>query len=112
MEFPDLRTLLSRNYSGFPLLPFYHHFQLIKVLPIMSDQERFTYILVGGRTAIVVSIQEMTLQSKLVTNGYSWMRKAGLLWHSVDEFKRDYGDIGEGMVKAYSRKWHSVLYRG
>jgi len=53
----------------------------------------------------VLSIQKLSIDDKIRINGYSWMRDAGFIWLSVDEFQRLYGKDWKILVGKYSQDW-------
>jgi len=53
----------------------------------------------------VLSIQKMSISDKVRLNGYRWMRVAGFIWLSPDEFQRLYGSDWKDLVGQYSLDW-------
>jgi hypothetical protein len=55
-----------------------------------------------GSRPMVLSVQQMTLNQKVITNGYKWMMKAGFAWLSPEDFLSVYGDQAIPEMRRYS----------
>jgi len=51
----------------------------------------------------VLSIQQLAISVKIQTNRYRWMRDAGFIWLSVDEFRRVYDKDWKDLIGKYSQ---------
>jgi len=58
---------------------------------------------------MVIAVHQMTYEQKLITNGYSWLRRANLIWLSPEEFLDLYGKDAYNQMRRYSVKWENWL---
>jgi hypothetical protein len=62
-----------------------------------------------GSRPMVLSVQQMTLNQKVITNGYKWIMKAGFAWLSPEDFLSIYGDHALPEMRRYSPRWENWL---
>ena len=67
------------------------------------------YVLYCKRTHSVITVQEMSIHQKIVTNGYTWLKKADLEWMSFADFKKADPVDGRHKVQCHDRRFVSYF---
>jgi len=49
------------------------------------------------------------MEQKLITNGYRWLVKAGIVWLSPEDYIDLYGTAAREQMRRYSPKWENWL---